>query len=92
MRGKKKKRRLKTNMQTEWVSLVKHEATTMVLCNVTISFGASPDVDRSQTYEKMRKRIAGTATSKPVPMLIGRSLVFCNLPPQQNTVFPVKYS
>ena len=42
--------------------------------------------------EKTKKRTPGTSTKKPVAMLTGLSLVFCNRPPQQNLVLPLKYS
>ena len=43
------------------------------------------------TYEYTRKRIVGNTTMMPLSILIGLSLAFCNLPPQQKTVFPEKY-
>lgn len=43
------------------------------------------------TYETERNKAEGNTTRIPVATLIGLSRVFCNLPPQQNTVLPVKY-
>jgi len=43
------------------------------------------------TYEYERNKTEGSTTRIPVATLIGLSRVFCNLPPQQNTVLPAKY-
>lgn len=42
-------------------------------------------------YEYTRNKIDGITTMIPVARLTGLSLVFCSLPPQQNTVLPEKY-
>lgn len=46
----------------------------------------------SETYDCAKNRGAAATVNTPVSALIGLSLVFCILPPQQKTVFPVKYS
>lgn len=42
--------------------------------------------------EKMKNNRHGMMTMAPVATLTGRDLVFCNLPPRQKMVLPVKYS
>lgn len=42
-------------------------------------------------YEYTRNKTDGITTMNPVARLTGLSLVFCSLPPQQNTVLPEKY-
>lgn len=46
---------------------------------------------KAYTHEYTRNRIAGKITMMALATFTGRSRVFCNLPPQQNDVFPEKY-
>jgi hypothetical protein len=49
-------------------------------------------LDHSQGAEKMKNKMPGIRTKRPVAMFTGLSRVFCKRPPQKNLVFPVKYS
>ena len=56
----------------------------------SVSYDANM-VDKSQTYEKPKKRAAGSMIMMAVATFTGLSRVFCSRPPQQKAVLPEKY-
>jgi uncharacterized protein (AIM24 family) len=67
----------------------KHEAKAMAHCD-TVSYKQRSG-SGDGTYEKAKKRAAGTMIIIAVATFTGRSRVFCRRPPQQKAVLPEKY-